>query len=594
MQCRSRKKRCYHGSVESVKRAGRAAEDGDTAQQLADVQADESSPHAYSPEFVLEDLSKTHKAVAGGPLAQYNTSAQSSWSLARHQEPDNQDAQNRLVWFNKYRRRPAPSITSTHRKYLEESGAFLELPRSTTDALLPVYNAVLDDIIPVVDGATVLRDHSNGRCSIYLVRAICLVICKTKQAIPFLRLSDNGPVLKPLDFASKLLPGLDAALKADLEPDRLIKIQILALIHLYNDGPSGIERSAAYLSQAIREAWSLSLHLSTPSKPDQAQCDFLWWSLRNFDRLNKPITRSGPFMIDDTDIGLPRIQPGIDNYRSQLMGVSLALGDLMATATKAYKASYTHAADGCEDFPSLDDIVPGTAFTRFHRSHKAYLETWYHASSMLSCRYSGPRSPQYTRRLASADRIVHIITETGNEGLGLPPLPLVPYAVSMATTVVYRAWRDKVRDLHSTYAGLCLCCEALEALSLVWTGARSVASLALGLRGAMDAVEARGSPGIGTDSPRQIDSGIVMDSGEGEPAMRTPVLSYSGQDRDGEREPVHFGDGCDQGDDFWAGLERACLHFDTTFDGFLEYRGFGDFGEFIADEYDIQQGGGGD
>lgn len=105
----------------------------------------------------------------------------------------------------------------------------------------------------------------------------------------------------------------------------------------------------------------------------------------------------------------------------------------------------------------------------------------------------------------------------------------------------------------------------------------------------MDAVEARGSPGIGigtvvarADSPRHIGSGIVMDAREGEPAMRTPVPSYSGQDRDREREPVHFGDGCDQGDDFWAGLERACLHFDTTFDGFLEYRGFGGFEECIA------------
>lgn len=213
-----------------MKRVDKTVDDeGDAAQQIVDVQADESSPHAYSPEFVLEDPSKACKAAGGIPLAQYTTPSHSALPISsRHQEPDRQDALDRLVWVNKYRRRPAPSITSTHCKYLEESGAFLELPRSTTDALLPVYNAVLDDIVPVVDGATVLRDHSNGRCSIYLVRAICLVICKTKQAIPFLRLSDNGAVLKPLDFASKLLSGLDAALKADLEPDRLVKIQILA------------------------------------------------------------------------------------------------------------------------------------------------------------------------------------------------------------------------------------------------------------------------------------------------------------------------------------------------------------------------------
>ncbi|OJJ60091.1 hypothetical protein ASPSYDRAFT_921394 [Aspergillus sydowii CBS 593.65] len=209
---------------------------------------------------------------------------------------------------------------------------------------------------------------------------------------------------------------------------------------------------------------------------------------------------------------------------------------------------------------------------------------------MLSCRYSGPRSTQYTRRLASADRIVHIITATDH---GFPPLPLVPYAVSMATTVVYRAWRDKVRDLHSTYANLCLCCEALEALSASWTGARGFARLAMGLRGAiMDALEARGSgsPGIGSVDPRrQIQSGIVTETGE--PAIRTPVPCYSDRDRDGDGEPVQVEGGYEQGEDFWAGLERACLHFDTSFDDFLEYRGFGDIGEFVPGEYSIQQGG---
>ena len=199
---------------------------------------------------------------------------------------------------------------------------------------------------------------------------------------------------------------------------------------------------------------------------------------------------------------------------------------------------------------------------------------------------------------------MHIITPTASDeggvvDLDLPPLPLVPYAVSMATTVVYRAWRDKVRDLHSTYANLCLCCEGLEALSLSWTGARGFARLAMGLRGAiMDVVEGRGrrgSPGINignvVDSPRQLGSGITMNTNDTrEQAMRAPAPSSSDRDGDGDGEPVQVEGGYEQGEDFWAGLERACLHFDTSFDDFLEYRGFGDFGEFVPGEYGIQQG----
>jgi hypothetical protein len=183
-------------------------------------------------------------------------------------------------------------------------------------------------------------------------------------------LSDDGPLLEPLEFASKLLEGLDAAIKADLEPDRVSKIQALALMHLYNDGLAGADRSSTYLSHAISEAWSMRLHLKTPGNPDQDQYDFLWWSLRNFDRLNKPITGTAPFMIDDTDIGIERIIPRKDNYRSKLMGVALMLGDLITTATKVYKASSTTTMDDCHDFPSLSELTAGNDFDRFHRSHR--------------------------------------------------------------------------------------------------------------------------------------------------------------------------------------------------------------------------------
>jgi hypothetical protein len=276
-----------------------------------------------------------------------------------------------LLWYKRQRRRPMrPDLTEAHRRYLEEVGAFLQLPRSTTDALLPIYTSLLDDLIPVLDGAGALRDYSNGQASPYLVKAICLVACKTKQAAPHLRLSDDSALLEPLKFARKLLDGLDAAIKADLEPDRITRIQVLALMHLHNDGTTGKERSSNHLSQAISEAWSLPLHFSIPGNSDQQQCDLLWWSLRNFDRLNKPIAGAAPFIIDDSDIGIERIPPSDDNYRSQLMTVASALGDLMVTATKVYKATSKSTVDDCHSFPTLSEVTSSTTFSHFHRWHR--------------------------------------------------------------------------------------------------------------------------------------------------------------------------------------------------------------------------------
>lgn len=105
---------------------------------------------------------------------------------------------------------------------------------------------------------------------------------------------------------------------------------------------------------------------------------------------------------------------------------------------------------------------------------------------MLSCRYSGPATAPYQRRLDAAVRVLSLITD--GQHARLPPLPLVPYALSMATTVVYRALRDKQRDAATARRDLARCCEALDGLARLWTSVAAVAKLArrllrlLGLR----------------------------------------------------------------------------------------------------------------
>lgn len=340
----------------------------------------ESSPSPgrvseYNPESILAGLSEDSESAPS--VEQPESCPVHSLQRGDFTQPPESSpsvaptAQRRLIWYKRHKRRTTPPKLSTHhQRYLEAEGAFLELPRTTTDILLPLYVSLLDDLIPIMDGASVFRDHSNGRSSMYLVRAICLVASKTKQAAPFLRLNDDGPVLEPLVFASNLLSGLDAAIKADLEPDRVTKVQVLALMHLHNDGLAGVDRSSSYLTQAICEAWSMSLHWKIPGNPEQDHCDFLWWSLRNFDRLNKPIMGAAPFIIDDADIGISRIIPREDSYRSRLMGVALRLGDLMTTATKVYKASSTATTDDSRDFPSFSQLTSGTYFDKFHQTHR--------------------------------------------------------------------------------------------------------------------------------------------------------------------------------------------------------------------------------
>ncbi|KAK1676278.1 hypothetical protein BDP55DRAFT_550976 [Colletotrichum godetiae] len=377
-------------------------------------------------------------------------------------------------WYDRHRRKLRRlEISDNQRRYLEDEGAFLELPKSTTDILLPIYNMLLDDLIPVVDGAVIFRNYSNGQASVFLIRAISLVACKFRQAAPFLRIHEDDTIMDQREFASRLLKGLDASIKADLEPDRITKVQILALVHLHNDGLSGLDRSSGYLSQAISEAWAISLHVKVPVNSEQERCDFLWWTLRSFDRLNKPVMGAAPFMIDDTDVGIERIAPRKNHYRSQLMAISLSLGDLMKSATRVYKASSTTTDDDCNAFPTFSELTTDICLDGFQRSHRLYLQIWYHVAAMLSCRYSGPESVQYQRRLSSADSILRIVCLEGPENL--PPLPLVPYAMSMSTTVIYRALRDGERSPEIAHKDLGACYNSLMILSQSWTSAKGVA-----------------------------------------------------------------------------------------------------------------------
>ncbi|KAH8646199.1 hypothetical protein BX600DRAFT_477265 [Xylariales sp. PMI_506] len=477
--CRARKKRCFH--VEKHKTA--------SAIDLKDQAGSNTEGlgpfvNGYDPESDLAHLSEVVPTVSP-TIAQLASSSASQSHLEQNPEQSSKPSMAcahrghcALMWYKRRHNRkvPKPTLSESYRRYLEEVGAFLELPRQTSDALIPTYISLLNDLIPVVDGAGLFRQHSNGESSMYLVRAICLVTSRTKQAAPFLRLGINGPVLDPLIFASKLREGLDAAMKADLEPDRITKVQILALMHLHHEGLSGVECSSSYLSQAIFEAWSMGLHIIAPITSDQEQCNLLWWSLRNFDRLNKPIMGATPFITDDTDIGIERIIPRKCNYRSQLMGVAITLGDLMVTATRSYKASLKTTIDECKEFPSFEEITKGIELNNFHSSHKGYLEIWYHVAAMLSCRYSGPGTDLYSRRLTSADRVLCIISSEGNDML--PPLPLVPYALSMSTTVIYRALLDNARDTKKLHDDLGRCCELLDIFSQSWTSAKGVATLA--------------------------------------------------------------------------------------------------------------------
>ncbi|KAK2592771.1 hypothetical protein QQS21_009514 [Conoideocrella luteorostrata] len=316
----------------------------------------------------------------------------------------------------------------------------MALPKETQDALITTYISNLDALVPIFDGSLFLREYVQGSASPHMVKAICLTACKIKQAAPYLRLTDNGPVLTQSDFASLIYKDLEVAVDLDLEPSRLVKIQTLALMWLHHDSHRGIHKASTYLVQAIRDAFILALNFEDADRPNREQCRSLWWTLRAFDRQNTCL-QGHPFIIMDRDVDISGPEPR-ENSRSQAAFISLRLGNLMDEVMEIYRPRLQRrGVTVLEEFPTFAQVLEGTDLQLLQESNKDYLEIWYLVLAMLSCRHSTPHTRPYERRFRSAERVQQL-TANGRHS-SLPPLPMVPYAVALSLTVTLRAAKDR-------------------------------------------------------------------------------------------------------------------------------------------------------
>jgi len=86
-------------------------------------------------------------------------------------------------------------------------------------------------------------------------------------------------------------------------------------------------------------------------------------------------------------------------------------------------------------------------------------------------------TPSYVRQSLSATRVIHLLNAEAPERL--PPLPLVPYALSVALSVVYRHFRSRRLKVHINRATeeLKQCVVLLNRLRYAWWSAGTMADL---------------------------------------------------------------------------------------------------------------------
>jgi hypothetical protein len=99
------------------------------------------------------------------------------------------------------------------------------------------------------------------------------------------------------------------------------------------------------------------------------------------------------------------------------------------------------------------------------------------AHKSLSINAPVKSSPSYVRQSLSATRVIHLLNAEFPEHL--PPLPIVPYALGVALSVVYRHFRSRRLKVHVNRATeeLKQCVRLLDRLRNSWWSAGTMADL---------------------------------------------------------------------------------------------------------------------
>lgn len=142
---------------------------------------------------------------------------------------------------------------------------------------------------------------------------------------------------------------------AELEPDRLTRIRVLALMSLHCEGYEGAEAASLHLCQAIHQAQTVGLHLQRPGWTAADPLTKLFWCLWTLDKLHASLG-GRPILLADCDIGIGK--PDLNARQTRgAFEVWLAISDLLATVISFYRPSAETTCGWEEGFPAFEDIV---------------------------------------------------------------------------------------------------------------------------------------------------------------------------------------------------------------------------------------------
>lgn len=335
--------------------------------------------------------------------------------------------------------------------YLNSLHAFDLPPKQDRDGLIHTYFKYLHPLIPLLGKTAFLQMHARDECPTLLLHAVLLAACRHPSARKYIQSRS------PRHFATLTATKIRALMFADIERDKLTVVRVLALMSLHSEGSDGLEKSCSDLEQAFHYAHFLGLHHERQSHPDQAPMRRLWWCLWCLDRMSACVS-ARPVISRLDDVGVTGMRPSEEGWLTKLYDVCQLL-DRVIAMYRPIGSTIPPEVDFEVSYGKSDDS-PFAAFMHLIR----------HAACILAHKRA-PESPEVNAAilLHSTKQILHIVKTQP----ALPPLPAVPYAVSLTLTVYLRLYPSP-----EAIAGWHESCAVLDDLSKTWWVAEAMGGMA--------------------------------------------------------------------------------------------------------------------
>ncbi|CZS94521.1 uncharacterized protein RAG0_04466 [Rhynchosporium agropyri] len=358
-------------------------------------------------------------------------------------------------------------------------------------ALIRIYFDKIYPIVPFVSERMLQSARLTKLERVALQQGICLAASKDITARKYLTLSDATP-LSCREFGERLSGAMRIIIETGLITDKIVLIQIFALLSQFIDDPPGEDLSSQYCMKAVHQAQSLGLHIKGQEEvDDQGQTTMLCciWAM---DRMNaafkgRPVTMHERDLRKDLGYCLQIQDPA---FRLFLEIVTL-LDKVIGFYRPQSNPGDAFVSD--MEFPAYEDIVLKYGGSLIGMPALESIEVFYHSVAILSCRTRSWMDPErsstaFLRQGLSTSALCIIFGNTPREKLSF--FPFIPYGMSLTMSIVYREMRYSKLSTHRARARnqFQILCDALSGLEDVFGSALTTAAMGRKLLQEMDRV----------------------------------------------------------------------------------------------------------